>query len=630
MQRMRQFALLLLPALLLFMLPAAEAEPPEALIIGIDPQQADTDDIIQFMGDFSDNDGDDLDYFYWNSSLDGTIHSGNETGELTFQMAADQLSSGNHTITLQVRTNSSEWSEDAAENATSWLDITEPEAQPPEATIILNPPQVNQGEEVTFLATELRAYQPASRVTGFNWTLQWEGESEREPLSAEESFTRSSFFVGSHTIYLTVTDDQGTDSREFTAMLTVLPPRPLAEIVASSTTPKAGQMLYLEAVCRDQQLEVIVCQAWEWMVIWHNDGTLRFTLSGQNHTVENLTEGAYQLRLRVTHNGTDSQWEALMLYVQPPNQKPSRSIDVSPASRGGSHYYQHQNLTFTADASDSDGYVTGYAWWFSNELVSTSSSWIHGFATPGGPYHVKLNVQDNDGAWSGNKSISVYIDANTPPTVSISLNLEQPRVGDTLQLSGSGSDSEGYIASWEWYLDGVLAAQTQNLTLVLNATGNHIAALHAYDDGGLMGQKSSSFSVLAPDTSDEKWLSVEVSPYAADVGAPFTIDLRNTTGPVLEFEINYGGEIIIVNGISDRLVEVSFDQAGIQFIDVEVRWSDGTPFDGSRDSYSTEVTVTKPASAGDAGGDGDGGGLPGPGLLAALAGLGLAARRRQR
>ena len=92
MQRMRQFALLLLPALLLFMLPAAEAEPPEALIIGIDPQQADTDDIIQFMGDFSDNDGDDLDYFYWNSSLDGTIHSGNETGELVFQMAADQLS----------------------------------------------------------------------------------------------------------------------------------------------------------------------------------------------------------------------------------------------------------------------------------------------------------------------------------------------------------------------------------------------------------------------------------------------------------------------------------------------------------------------------------------------------------
>ena len=180
MQRMRQFAPLLLPALLLFMLPAAEAEPPEALIIGIDPQQADTDDIIQFMGDFSDNDGDDLDYFYWNSSLDGTIHSGNETGELTFQMAADQLSSGNHTITLQVRDNSSEWSEYAAENATSWLDITEPEAQPPEATIILNPPQVNQGEEVTFLATELRAYQPASRVTGFNWTLQWEGESERE------------------------------------------------------------------------------------------------------------------------------------------------------------------------------------------------------------------------------------------------------------------------------------------------------------------------------------------------------------------------------------------------------------------------------------------------------------------
>ena len=627
---MRQFAFLLLPALLLFLFSAAEAEPPEAIIIDIDPQQADTDDLIQFTGDFNDNEGEELDYFYWNSSIDSTFQSGNEPSGLAFQMTADELSSGNHTITLQVRTNSTEWSEVTAPS-TSWLNITEPEEQSPEATIVLNPPQVNQGEEVTFLASDLRTYQPATRITEFNWTLQWEGDSEREPLSDQESFSRSSFFVGNHTIYLTVTDDQGTDSREFVATLTVLPPRPLAEIVASSTAPKAGQMLYLEAVCRDHQFEIIECQAWEWGVYYHNNGTLRYTLSGKQQTLNDLEPDDYQLQLRVTHNGTDSVLEILMIYVQPPNQEPSHSITISPPSLGGSRYYQHQNLTFTAEASDSDGFVTDYAWWFEDALVSTSPSWIHSFATPDAWYHVKLNVQDNDGAWSGNKTKSVYIEANTPPTVSISINLEQPRVGDTLQLSGSASDSEGYIEFWEWYLDDVLAAQTQDLTLVLNATGSHTATLHAYDDGGLMGQKSSSFSVLAPDTSEEKWLSVKVSPYAADVGAPFTIDLRNTTGPVLEFEINYGGEIIIVNGISDRLVEVSFDQAGIQFIDVEVSWSDGTPFDGSRDSFSTEVTVTESAGSGDGDGDDDDvSGLPGPGLLAALVGLGLAARRRQR
>ena len=625
---MRQFAHLLLPALLLFLLSAAEAgEPPEAVIIDINPQQADTDDQIQFTGDFSDNDGDDLDYFYWNSSIDSTFQSGNEAGGLTFQIAADQLSGGNHTITLQVRTNSTEWSA-VTDVSTSWLNITEPETQSPEALIVLNPPQVNQGEEVTFLASDLRAYQPATRVTEFNWTMQWEGSSEREPLSNQESFTRSSFFVGNYTIYLIVTDDQGTDSREFTATLAVLPPRPLAEIEASSTAPKAGQTLYLEAVCRDNQWEIIECQAWEWSVYYHNNGTLRYTLSGKQQALNDLEPDAYQLRLRVTHNGTESLLEILMLYVQPPNQNPSHSIEISPESPG-SHYYQHQNLTFTAIVSDPDGSVTGYAWWFEDALVSTSPSWTHSFATPDKWHHVKLNVQDNDGAWSGNKTSSVYIEVNTPPTVFISINLEQPRVGDTLQLSGSASDSEGSIESWEWYLNGVLAAQTQDLTLVLNATGTHTATLHAYDDGGLMGQNSSSFSVLAPETSEEKRLSVEVSPYAADVGAPFTIDLRNTTGPVLEFEINYGGEIITVNGISDRLVEVSFDQAGIQFIDVEVSWSDGTPFDGSRDSFSTEVTVTESVVSGD-GDDDDVSGLPGPGLLAALAGLGLAARRRQR
>ena len=199
-------------------------------------------------------------------------------------------------------------------------------------------------------------------------------------------------------------------------------------------------------------------------------------------------------------------------------------------------------------------------------------------------------------------------------------------------LTDGSNDTEGYIAGWEWQLDGVVVATTQNATVSSNITGAHAVMLTVTDDGGLQANASASFTVKELDIIAEKYFDVSVSPLNAAIGEDITIDLTGTTGPVEEFEINIDGDITTTQ---DRTVTISFDAKGTYNLDITVWWSDGTSFDQNRDFYTTTVTVSRSGGGGtDGDGDGDdsdgsGGGIPGPGLLAALAGLGLAARRKR-
>jgi len=297
-------------------------------------------------------------------------------------------------------------------------------------------------------------------------------------------------------------------------------------------------------------------------------------------------------------------------------------------------YYQFFDITFSsASSSDSDGVIEGWRWWFDGVLIATTADWTTSFDAPRDGT-VRLQVMDNDGAWSGNNTRSFRTVTNTPPTAIISLSLAEVEVDAPVTLSGSGSDAEGHIAGWEWQLDGVVVATTQNATVSSNITGAHTVMLTVTDDGGLQANASASFTVKELDIIAEKYFDVSVSPLNAAIGEDITIDLTGTTGPVEEFEINIDGDITTTQ---DRTVTISFDAKGAYNLDITVWWSDGTSFDQSRDFYTTTVTVTKSgggSGGGDAGGDGDdsdgsGGGIPGPGLLAALAGLGLAARRRR-
>lgn len=612
----------------------SEAAAPEATILQIDPQEVNRDSgtPINFDGQFSDGDDDQLEFVYWNSSIDDVIHSGSEFSDLSFQRQSGEFSQGNHTITLVVKAGG-EWSANGA-NATSWLNVTGPPPRNPDASVSINPPTAHQGEEVSFVGSGTY-YDPATSIVVYEWYL------DDEYYGGEMTFSDSGISVGNHTMELIVEDNEGLRSEPAQEPFQILPPIPLAHLDSIDPSPaKVGEIITFSGHCTGASGDVEECDEYRWDIRSDTDGSTLFSLYGAIVTVDNLTEGDYEVWLRIIDgNGTVSSWVSDSLSVGPPNKTPVATITISPDPLPSSafvpEYYQFVEITFSSgSSSDSDGNLVGWRWWFDSALVSTSPDWVTTFDSLRDGT-VKLQVMDDDGVWSGNNSRQFRIVANTAPTAAILLTPAMAVEIDALvTLNGSGTDAEGYIAGWEWSLDGVVFAITQNATVSSNITGAHAVMLTVTDDGGLQANASASFTVKELDIIAEKYFDVSVSPLNAAIGEDITIDLTGTTGPVEEFEINIDGDITTTQ---DRTVTISFDAKGTYNLDITVWWSDGTSFDQNRDFYTTTVTVTKSgggSGGGDAGGDDDGsidsgGGLPGPGLLAALAGLGLAARRKR-
>ena len=612
----------------------SEAAAPEATILQIDPQEVNRDSgtPINFDGQFSDGDDDQLEFVYWNSSIDDVIHSGSEFSDLSFQRQSGEFSQGNHTITLVVKAGG-EWSANGA-NATSWLNVTGPPPRNPDASVSINPPTAHQGEEVSFVGSGTY-YDPATSIVVYEWYL------DDEYYGGEMTFSDSSISVGDHTMELIVEDNEGLRSEPAQEPFQILPPIPLAHLDSIDPSPaKVGEIITFSGHCTGASGDVEECDEYRWDIRSDTDGSTLFSLYGAIVTVDNLTEGDYEVWLRIIDgNGTVSSWVSDSLSVGPPNKTPVATITISPDPLPSSafvpEYYQFVEIIFSSgSSSDSDGNLVGWRWWFDGALVSTSPDWVTTFDSLRDGT-VKLQVMDDDGVWSGNNSRQFRIVANTAPTAAILLTPAMAVEIDALvTLNGSGTDAEGYIAGWEWSLDGVVFATTQNATVSSNITGAHAVMLTVTDDGGLQANASASFTVKELDIIAEKYFDVSVSPLNAAIGEDITIDLTGTTGPVEEFEINIDGDITTTQ---DRTVTISFDAKGTYNLDITVWWSDGTSFDQNRDFYTTTVTVTKSgggSGGGDAGGDDDGsidsgGGLPGPGLLAALAGLGLAARRKR-
>ena len=611
----------------------SEAAAPEATILQIDPQEVNRDSgtPINFDGQFSDGDDDQLEFVYWNSSIDDVIHSGSEFSDLSFQRQSGEFSQGNHTITLVVKAGG-EWSANGA-NATSWLNVTGPPPRNPDASVSINPPTAHQGEEVSFVGSGTY-YDPATSIVVYEWYL------DDEYYGGEMTFSDNGISVGDHTMELIVEDNEGLRSEPAQEPFQILPPIPLAHLDSIDPSPaKVGEIITFSGHCTGASGDVEECDEYRWDIRSDTDGSTLFSLYGAIVTVDNLTEGDYEVWLRIIDgNGTVSSWVSDSLSVGPLNKTPVATITISPDPLPSSafvpEYYQFVEITFSSgSSSDSDGNLVGWRWWFDGALVSTSPDWVTTFDSPRDGT-VKLQVMDDDGVWSGNNSRQFRIIANTAPTATILLTPTMAVEIDALvTLNGSGTDAEGYIAGWEWSLDGVVFAITQNATVSSNITGAHAVMLTVTDDGGLQANASASFTVKELDIIAEKYFDVSVSPLNAAIGEDITIDLTGTTGPVEEFEINIDGDITTTQ---DRTVTISFDAKGTYNLDITVWWSDGTSFDQNRDFYTTTVTVTKSGggSGGDAGSDDDGsidsgGGLPGPGLLAALAGLGLAARRKR-
>ena len=176
---------------------------PEVFMVSVDPVNVDNqqDQTVTFEGDCSICNEEELDHFYWRSSIDGVIAEGSDFMDINFQMSSMDFSAGDHDITLQVRDADGNMSE-INNNSTAYLGVTEGHGGGGgsiDVNFDVTPPSLHLGETARFAACTEMQPEPQPCVSdpdpdlSFDWTIQWEGEEDWSYLGYTEAFDYSNF-----------------------------------------------------------------------------------------------------------------------------------------------------------------------------------------------------------------------------------------------------------------------------------------------------------------------------------------------------------------------------------------------------------------------------------------------------
>ncbi len=582
----------------------ASAEP-EVYMVEINPDTVDNQqqEDVTFNADCTVCNGEGLTYYYWNSSIDGVLSSGSD--EHNIMLSSTEFSVGEHTVTFQVRDNNSEWSV-INDNSRATLTVSGRDGGGGDSSITVNfeivPPTLHLGDTATFRSCSVMQPEPQPCVDDpdanldFYWEVLWNDEGDWSYIGNQESFDTTNLQEGTHTVKLSITY-QG-DTANATQQMIVLPPIPIAVIdYVDGGQVKEGEILTINARCLDNNQNEISCEYfWE---IWDNDGNpdLLFELTGSSISLTNLTNdmGSYEILLKTkdTESGIVSLYTNIIVNVLPPNVAPSASISISPDSLGGltPEYYQYSVLTFSSSSSDSDGNIVSFKWYFNNEVISEESQFSEVYNETG-IYQIKLEVQDDNGAWSSKKSSNFKIIPNTAPTLDFSYLAD----GSTYIFNSSATDSEGFISSYQWSINGIEYSNEENITWTANKTGTYTVSLEVIDDGGMKSVVSKDIDVKI---AEMKNFVAIFSSKNIEVGGNFEIDFSQTTGEFDYFEI----KVLYPNGTSMKYTvkdkssnfSLGFDKAGTYPIDVKVIWMDGLDR-GLDDFYGPTVNVGQDGS----------------------------------
>ena len=596
---MRYFLILALALAISAISSTDAAAEPEVYMVDISPDTIDNqqDEEVSFSSDCSVCNGEGLTYFYWNSSIDGVLAQGSDSHNV--MLSSTTFSTGEHTVTFQVRDNNSEWSIES-ESSQAVLTVSGRDNGGDDGIDVnfgIEPPTLHLGETATFRACSEMYPEPQPCVDDpnadldFYWEVLWNNEGSWSYIGNSEMFTFNNLQEGTHTVKLSITYEG--DSANETQQMIVLPPIPQMIIdFNDGDSIKEGETLEINAQCFDNNQDEIECDYyWD---IYDNDGNpdLLFRLYGSPISLSNLTnsEGSYELvfRSKDIESGIYSPYSQVIVNVLPPNQSPTASINISPDSLGGltPQYYQFSSLTFTSSSSDPDGDLVSFKWYFNNEVISEENQFSLSFNETG-IYQMKLEVQDNDGVWSSQTATNFKIIPNTAPSVDFTYSFE----GSVYTFNSSASDSEGSISSYEWSINDASYSSDENITWIANKTGTYTITLEVTDDGGMKSAISKDIDVKI---TEMKNFVATFSSKNIEVGQNFEIDFSQTTGDFDYFEI----KVLYPNGTSlkytvkDKFGNFSliFDQAGTYPIDVKVIWLDGVDR-GLDDFYGPTVNV---------------------------------------
>ena len=168
--------------------------------------------------------------------------------------------------------------------------------------------------------------------------------------------------------------------------------------------------------------------------------------------VTGLVQGVYQFQLQVTDNNGATATDVIIITVNAaPNQPP-----VANAGLDQTITLPVNIVTLSGSGSDVDGTIASYSWTkisgpVSSTIVNPTTAATDVTGLVQGVYQFQLQVIDNNGATATDvMSITVNAAANIPPVADAGLDQAITLPMNIVTLSGSGSDADGTIASYNW------------------------------------------------------------------------------------------------------------------------------------------------------------------------------------
>ncbi len=336
------------------------------------------------------------------------------------------------------------------------------------ASPINNPPTANAGPDQSVqVNTTANLIGTGSDIEGsvsYAWT---EGAVS---LSTSASFGYIPTVIGEHTLTLTVTDSGGLTAIDTVVITATEIPNhaPTAEAGENKTT-QVNTIVRITGSASDGDGTISSYS-------WSEGGTVIATTAAFDYTPS--TVSTHTLTLTVTDNdgATDSDTMTVTA-TETPNQ--------APTAEAGENKTTQVNTTvrITGSASDGDGTISSYSWSEGGTVIATTAAFDYTPSTATS-HTLTLTVTDDDGATdSDTMTVTATEIPNHAPTAEAGEN-KTTQVNTTVRITGSGSDSDGSITSYEWKEGASILSHSAAFDYSSSIADDHVLTLTVTDDDG--------------------------------------------------------------------------------------------------------------------------------------------------
>lgn len=433
---------------------------------------------------------------------------------------------------------------------------------------------------------------------GYKWTQNSGPNTAGFASDTSPTINYTGLIAGSYTFTLTVTDNDNLTGSD-QVVVTVLPQPPNAAPDANAGTDRTITLpvnsVNLTGTGTDSDGTIST-------FLWtQTAGPNTATISTPNAaatTMSGMIEGVYTFNLRVTDDDGATDNDLVIVTVLPP---PPNSLPVPSAGSDITITLPTNTATLNGSGTDSDGTISTYAWIQTSgpntatiQSPASASTNLSGLVE--GNYVFTLTVTDDDGG-QGSDQVLVKVlplPPNDPPLANAGPDINVTLPTTTATLVGSGTDSDGTVASYAWKkLSGtgstIVSPTTATTDITGLTAGTYTFELTVTDDKGVKGSDQVTINVFP---------AANIPP-SANAGTNITITLPTNSTPLSGSGTDTDGTIAAyaweqVSGPNTA----TFSNAGVQSPTVSAL-TDGiyiftlsvTDDDGAKGTDQVQVTV---------------------------------------